>query len=234
LDELNEISSTFSETIRNSDLHEVTEGLAETFLDTMLHEGVLRELPIFGSLIGIGKTVFNIRNSLFLKKIIFFLSEMGHVPVEKRRKMIDSINQDQNQKIKVGEKLIYIIDKCDDHIGAKYVAQFFSAFLEEKISYGEFKKGARIIQNIFIEDLEYFLETNISEFEKTVSTEEAPDEDIFPLINAGVCGFGYNQVSVEDQWDHEMSNRYIVEGGDTEIWVTSIGKKIKEILKKEE
>lgn len=145
--------------------------------------------------------------------------------------MIDYIDSREDQKIKVGEKLIFILDKCEDYIDTKYIAQFFCAFLEKKITYDEFLKGSRIIQNIFIGDLEYFLDSDISEFEKEASTEEAPDEDTFPLINIGICGFGYNPINIEDQWDHKMTNKYIVEGGETIIWVTSIGHKLKEIFK---
>ncbi|MDZ7740300.1 MAG: hypothetical protein U5Q03_00650 [Bacteroidota bacterium] len=145
--------------------------------------------------------------------------------------MIDFIDKSEKQKIKIGEKLIFILDKCDDYLDAKYVGQFFRGFLENKITYEEFLKGARIIQDIFIGDLEYFLESDISKIEIEASTEEAPDEDTFPLINSGICGFGYNPTRVEDQWDHKMTDKYLVSGGEVVIWTTAIGKKLKGILK---
>lgn len=229
----NNIENSFTETLNNSDLHNVSAGLAETLVDSILNDGVLKELPIVSSIVGLGKTAISIKNGLFLKKIIHFLTEINHIPLSVRKAMIDYIDSREDQKIKVGEKLIFILDKCEDYIDTKYIAQFFCAFLEKKITYEEFLKGSRIIQNIFIGDLEYFLDSDITEFEKEASTEEAPDEDTFPLINIGICGFGYNPINIEDQWDRKMTNKYIVEGGETIIWVTSIGHKLKEILKKE-
>ncbi|WP_415374551.1 hypothetical protein [Patiriisocius sp. Uisw_017] len=147
--------------------------------------------------------------------------------------MISNIDTKSRNKIRVGEKLIYILDKCDDHADSKYVAQFFCAFLEEKITYNEFLRVASIIQNIFREDLEYFLESKIETFEKDNSTEESPNEDEFPLINVGILGLSYNPVNVNDQDDWKQSEKYVVSGGDAVIWVTTIGKKIKEHLKTE-
>lgn len=233
MEELNNFENSFSETIKNSDLQNVIEGLTETFLDSMLNEGLLKDLPIISSIVGLSKTALSVKNKLFLKKIIFFLTEINHISAEERKLMIDSVNESKKQNVKVGDKLIYILDKCDDYIDAKYIAQFFCAFLEKKISYDEFLRGSRIIQNIFNGDLEYFLSTDLSMFEKSASTEEAPDEDVFPLINVGICGFGYNPINVEDQDDYEMGSRYKVRGGEAIIWVSSIGHKIKSILKKQ-
>lgn len=231
MEELNKIDKSFSETLRNSDLQNITIGLAETFVDSILNDRVLKDIPIVSTIVGFGKTAISIKNSLFLKKIIYFLTEIKQISAEKRKRMIDSINASKNQDIKVGEKLIYILDKCDDYIDAKYISQFFCAFLEEKISYEDFLKGARIIQNIYNGDLKYFLESDISEFQKRASTEEAPDEEIFPFINSGICCFGYDSIKINDQWDHEMMDKYRVEGGEAVIWVTEIGKKLKENLK---
>ncbi len=231
MEKLSNIDTSLSDTLRNSDLQNVTEGLAETFIDSMLNDGILKDLPIVGSIVGLSKTAISIKNMLFIKNLFYFLSGINHISIEERRKMIDSVNESKNQKIKVGEKLIYILDKCDDYIDAKYIAQLFCAFLEKKVSYEEFLKGSRIIQSIFVGDLEYFLATDISEFEKKSSSEESPTEDVFPLINVGICGFGYNPISVDDQDNSDSYDRYKVEGGEAVIWVSSIGRKIKEILK---
>lgn len=225
------IDKSLSETIRNSNLQKVTVGLAETALDSVLDDGILRDLPIIGTLVGLGKATVNIKNQLFLKKVIHFLYELRDVPVQARMKMIDRVDNGQKYRIRVGEQLNYILDKCNDHLHAEYLAQFFRAYLTEKISYSDFLKGGVIIQNVFTEDLEYFLTTEKEQFNVQASPAEAPHEEHFPLINVGILGFGYNPIRVENQWDHEMSEEYIVRGGEAVIWTTSIGDKLKEHLK---
>lgn len=233
MEEIRQVDKSLSETIRNSDLQGVSANIAEIMLDSMLEEGVLKSLPIVGSIIGIGKTAMTIKDQLFLKKIIAFLSGIKNVPQKKRIKMIDFINENKEQRVKVGEKLIYILDKCDDFVDAKYIAQLFRAFLEEEISYQDFLKGSRIIQNIFIGDLEYFIENDTSTFEGEAHPEEAPTEEDLPLINAGLLGYRSNPITVEDQHEWKADNKYEVIGGEVVIWVTKIGQLLKTILKKE-
>ena len=226
---LENIDTSFTETIRNSDLSEVTIDFAENFMDSLFEEGLLKDLPIINTLFGISKMAINIKDKLFLKKIIYFLSGVNHISVEKRSEMIDQINDSGEHKIKVGEKLVYILDKCDDHITAKYIAQLFSALLEKKLNYSDFLKGSRIIQNIFLSDLECFIEADLSEFQVIGGSDEFPNEEQFPFINIGICAFGYNKTNINQ-------NRYgenEINGGEAQVWLTEIGEKMKLILKKE-
>jgi hypothetical protein len=230
MNELTNIDTSFSETIRNSDLKGVSVDFAENLMDALLKDGLAKDIPIIGTIVGFGQLATNLKDKIFLRKIIHFLSGISHISTQKRQKMIDEVNESKNQKIKVGEKLIYILDKCDDHISAKYVAQLFCAFLDNKISYKDFLKGSRIIQNIFLADLEYFIETDSKNFEYSARAEEIPNEDELPFINAGICGFGYSDTFLENVGFGEKEIR----GGDGVVWMTDIGKKLKDILKKEE
>lgn len=228
---LERLKTALIETVKNSDLENVSVELAETFTDSALNEGLLKEIPILGTILGITKAGISLKDRLFIKKVIYFLSELNQITLEDRKSFIEDIESSNRKEINVGEKLIYILDKCDDHRHARYLAQFFCAFLNKELTYSEFLRGASIIQNIFIKDLEYFLESNISEIEKIAPVEEAPNEIEFPLINAGICGFGYSKIKVENQWDYKSHEQYNVEGGDAVIWVTTIGNLLKEKLK---
>lgn len=223
------IDKALQSTVRNSNLENVTINITEVITDSFLDSGILKDLPVISTFVGLGKTAISIKDKLFLKKVICFLEGLKDIPIQKRQKMIDLIDLNEEKQIKVGEKLIYILDKCDDHIDSKYIAQFFCGYLEEKITYEDFLEGARIIQNVYIKDLEYFLRTELVKIEEEASIEEAPDEITFPLINCGICGFGYNPVRVEDPEEYG-TERYVVRGGEAVIWVTTIGHKLKNNL----
>ncbi len=234
MEEIKRIDKSLSETLRKSDLQGVSVDITELILDSLLEESILKELPIVGSVLGIGKTVVTVKNQLFLKKILAFLSGVKDVPQEKRLRMIDQVNDSNKFRIKVGEKLVYILDKCDDYIDAKYISQLFAAFLKEEIEYQDFLKGSRIIQDLFVGDLEYFLENEPSIFSRELYLEEAPNEDELPLINAGILQSSINPINVQDQTDHRADSKYEVSGGEVTIWITTIGDILKRVLKKEE
>lgn len=232
MNELNKLSNSLNKTLRDSDLQNVTTNLAETISDSLLNDGILKDVPIIGTIVGLTKTAINLNDRLFLKKIIHFITEIKDVEPHKRKKLIADIEKSEKIKIKVGEKLLYIIDKCDDHISAKYVAKLFNAFLKEEIKYSDFLRGTVIIQKTFIDDLEYFIDTKTEDLEKTITQYDDTITDIEnSLINSGLCGMLTDQVSIRDQDDWKMSDKYIVEGGGLVIYLTDIGHLIKKILK---
>lgn len=52
---VNNLSDSFKNTISLSNLGDIAKETAEVTIDTFLKEGVLKELPIVGSIIGVGK-----------------------------------------------------------------------------------------------------------------------------------------------------------------------------------
>jgi hypothetical protein len=70
MSELNKLSNSFCHTLKDSDLQNVTIGLAEVFADRLIEEGIAKDIPIIGTVIGLGKASMGIKEILFLKKII--------------------------------------------------------------------------------------------------------------------------------------------------------------------
>jgi|SRR5690554_2051846 len=234
MNELKKISSAFEDTLKDTDLHSMTIDLAETFSDTFLHDGLLKDIPIIGTIVNLSKVAMNLKDRLLIKKLIYFLSELKEIDTEKRERLISQIDNSDKEKIKVGEKLLYIVDACDDHISARYIAVLFKAFLNEKISYSEFIRCSSIIRRLIIEDLEKYIDTEIEELECIEDPNDYTVSDFqFSLINAGICATGTEQISISDQDDYKrasISDRYVVSGGEFVIYLTPIGHKLKTIL----
>lgn len=228
MNEIKRLSNSFEETLKDSDLQNITTDLAETFSDVLLEDGILKDIPIIGTIIGLTKAAISLNDRLLIKKLIYFISEFNDTDKEKRKKLILEIDKSEKEKIKVGEKLLYIIDKSEDHITAKYIAILFKAFLNEKLTYSEFLRCSTIIQKLFIQDLEYFIETDI----KDITNYQKGITDIhYSLITTGICATDNEQISIRDQEDYKMTNKYVVEGGNLIIYLTDIGEKLKETLK---
>lgn len=231
MENLKTIEESLIQTIKKSELKEISVDFSEIALDAFLDEGVLKDIPIINSIIGIGKVSNRISETLLLKKIVHFLHEIGPVDLKKRGEMVNKIDSNPKFKLKIGQKLIYILEKSEDHISAQYIGQLFSSFLKEDLNYEEFLRGSRIIQNLITEDLEYFLKEDISEFEgENAMSPDGPMDYIDPLINVGICSLTTSEVTVEDQWDHKASDKYVVAGGQLEVYVTNIGLKLKNTL----
>lgn len=229
MNSLYNFSEALENTIKDSNLKDITVDMAEITIDELLNDEILKDIPIIGTIIRLGKFSISIKDYLFIKKLIYFISTFKDIPASKRNIIISKIDTEDRYRSKVGEKLLFLIDKCNDHITSEYVAKFFKAFLEEKINYSEFLRCSDIVQKIFIDDFHHFL--NEADLEKKVRNQEEISETTLNLINVGLCGSYMEGISIIDQWDYKSTNKYIVEGGETYIFITEIGKKILTILR---
>lgn len=236
MSELNTLSNSLEITLKDSDLQNVTIALAEVFADSLMEEGIAKEIPIIGTVIGFGKAAMGIKELLFLKKIIYFISELKNISATKRHEMIDKIDNSGKFRTKVGEKLLYIIDKCDDHEKSQITARLFSAFLSEIISYEEFLRASYIVDQVILEDLKRFVECGWEAEKGWKYRNENRDfhltlDEAGNIATSGLVELVSPEVIVRDQDDWKMSEKYIVEGSELTVRITEIGKKIRDILK---
>ncbi|MBU1044547.1 MAG: hypothetical protein KJ915_09170 [Candidatus Omnitrophica bacterium] len=211
MSELNTLISAFEHTLKDSNLQNITIDLAEVFTDTLMEESIAREIPIIGTVVGLGKTALGIKEFLFLKKIIYFISELKNISATKRYEMIDKIDNSGKFRTKVGEKLLYIIDKCDDHEKSQFIARMFAAFLCQKISYEDFLRSASIIDRTLLEDLIW-----------VIGHDDFMYEELGDLVNSGMFN-----VNVVDQRDYDLK---LPAAYKLEAHLSEIGNKIKDIL----
>lgn len=153
------IITSFNETIANSKLTDVVEDVLENIIDRNVNDGLIKDIPIIGTLVGIIQTTQNISNYLFLRKITAFISKIKDVPPAKRKRVIQAIDNSGKYREKVGITLLSIIDKCDSSEKAEYIAVLFNAFLKKEIPYECFMYGSYIIQRSYLDDFKDFIES---------------------------------------------------------------------------
>ena len=237
MSELDNLSKSLEHTLKNSDLQNITIGLAEVFTDSLMKDGIAKDIPIIGTVIGLGKASIGIKEILFLKKIIYFISELKNISITKRYEMIDKIDTSGKFRTRVGEKLLYIIDKCEDHEKSQLIAILFSAFLSEKISYEEFLRASHIVDQVMLEDLKWFVTCGwekedgwglrLEDREGHLALDEAGN-----IATSGLVELVSPEVMIRDQDDWKRADeKYIVEGSELTVRISDIGKKIQDILK---
>jgi hypothetical protein len=202
-------------------LQDATSALAEAILDSSIENGILREIPIVGTIIGLGRAAVTIRDRLFLNKLRYLLTEIESVAVEDRENVISSINNSEEYSIKVGEKLLYIVDRREDHQAASLVGRVFRAFLEGSLDYESFVRLAGIIDKIHHSTVLDFAHTDWEEIDADKVTE---------LIGTGLIELNPMYIRVEDQTDWKASNKYVVDGGRLTCSVTMLGRELRGIL----
>lgn len=185
----NNIQNSFDLTLTNSNLQNLNIDIAELTIDSVLNDGLLKDIPIVGTIANLSKFGANIHDRLFLKKILSFLNQLKDIPVDKRKKMIGNIDYSKKYRIKVGEKLLYIIDSCDDYEISELISVVFRVYIEEKITYDEFLKTASVLKNLNIDDFKWFIKEKKYHYFNL--------DDIGGLVGSGLFELHYEEVNVE-------------------------------------
>ena len=219
---LTELSDSLETTLRDSNLHAITANMAELLVDSFLEDGLVKNIPVISTLFNIGKLTGNIRDRLFAKKLLYFLSELSSTTSEQRADVLHKLEVEKGYRGKVGEKLLYIVDRFEDHTKAQVVARLFAAFICKKLSFSEFLRAPSIVDSVYLDDLETFIHT---------TEERANIDEVGLLLNSGRYNIESPEISIRDQDDYKMANEpYIVEGTQLTVYITEIGKKIRKIL----
>lgn len=139
--------------ISSPSVTQIATDFSEVALDSILENGILKDLPGFSILTGIVKTTRNIREKIFAKKLLLFLQSLNECDLGKRQEFVTKLNGDQKEKQKIGETLLIILERLENMEKPKIIGNLFKAYLEEQINYKDFTKVSGILSRIQLEDL---------------------------------------------------------------------------------
>ncbi|WP_289658319.1 hypothetical protein [Flavobacterium panacagri] len=221
---INNITKSLTETLKQSDLKGLTAEYGEVFLDSFLAEGIAKDIPILNSIIAAFKTTASVKDMLFAKKIVRFLTQINDIPEEEREKMINEIDGSQKNRIKIGEKLLYILDKCDDHEKAELVGILFKAFLQNKISYSDFLLCNLVIEKCIISELEVFVLDEVIEYNV---------EEYSEYLNWGLVNFAPFNIDIQKVNGSSYQPEYELKGKKLSLTTSNAGNILRDTLKKQ-
>ena len=223
-----DIQSTFDDSLRNTELPDAAIDVTEVSIDALIDNELLKQIPIVKIFLGVAQAGINIHDKLFLKKILSFLSNIDGIDPEERKQIISAIDGSKKYRLKVGEKLLYVIDSCADHEGAERVAKLFRAVLTKKITYEDYLEASSVIVRLSDRELRLFLNTYKIGY---------MDDDARELTHTGLVFSDTEEVAVDlrkvpkDDWDDpEEHYEADVSGGEVTIMPTSAGDTIYEVF----
>lgn len=147
------IETNLIQSIASSEIKNITTDYCELGLDAILDEGILKDIPIFGSLTKLYSVGTTIHGKIFEKKLLNFLFELNKVSEIERNGFIIKLNTDEKQAQKISEHLLVLLDRLDDMHKPKILAKIFSAYIIEKIDFEMFVRLASVIDKSLVSDL---------------------------------------------------------------------------------
>jgi hypothetical protein len=147
------LSSSLVDTIATEGGVDLLAGLGEVTFDAMINQGLLRDVPVIGSLVQLVKLGFGVREYVFIRKLQKFATALKDVDGNQRDHFGERIERDKEFRTRVGENLILVIDRLDDMGKPELVGKAFAALMKDEIPYDTFVRISTTIDRVFLPDL---------------------------------------------------------------------------------
>ena len=157
-EKVKKLDATMLDTLK-TDLSGVSADYLELGLDSILDDGLLKDIPVVNSIISLYKTGVNLRERFLIKKLLVFLTSLADTAIEDR---IEFIRKHEKESAKIGEELIILLDRLDHVNKPEYVAKLFKHYLNEDISLIVYQRLCQIIDRCFIEDLRFLKKMQVA------------------------------------------------------------------------
>lgn len=142
-------------------------------LDSVLKEGLLKDIPLIGAILNISKAGIAISNLIFAKKLIQFLQAVNNHSDERfREAFVKKVLSDNSKHSQVAEHLIEIINRTAYDHQLKIVANLLDAYVSDKLEWDEFQTLTFMLSQAPISAMKVLDE--FSKFTPPFATHERP------------------------------------------------------------
>ncbi len=127
----------------------------ELGIDSILENEILKEIPIFKSLLSVGKISKNIRERNCLKNLAIFINELnsGNIDAEKLRLYQEELKRNSKKAEKELGRVLIILDQTIDNIKASILGKLYKAYINQVVDWNMFIEFSEITNRLYINDL---------------------------------------------------------------------------------
>lgn len=140
--------SVIANVIRSDDVVQISKEALEIGIDAALDSGILKEVPIVSTVVGLFNVGGTIRNQLLTSKVISFLNKLSELSKEERSELVDKLNEDGKFAGRVGDALIEILDRMESERKPGIAAKCFAAYARGQIDYMQLRRLLVAIERI--------------------------------------------------------------------------------------
>ena len=174
-----DLAQSMEQTMEIGNLSMITD-VGEAIMDSVLDDGILKDIPILGSIVGAGKCIKNISDVLFTNKLIAFLTGLKDADAEERKAAILKWEDEAKYRMRVGEALLNMINRCDDTQKAQWLSKLFYELVLKQQKSELFMRSEKVLSAMSVMDVMSFLDLPQSTYEN-LSLEKGE-----PYANSGL------------------------------------------------
>ena len=151
---MDKLLSDFRDSIFTDAFNSYGGDIIETGVDSLLGDGLLKDVPVINTIMGVIKTVLSIRERMFLKNTIVFLSSFNNGTAESDK--VDAYKtklSDDAQAPKEMERVVLLLNQYVDTIKSRYLALMYKKYVFGEYDWSKFCELSDILSRLFLEDI---------------------------------------------------------------------------------
>jgi hypothetical protein len=150
-EENNLLEGKLVESFEAKELGDLAAEYSELGLDSILDDGIVKDIPILRTVVSLAKIGFNIRDRIYLKKIIGFLAQVGQTTQEQRDEFVKKYCDDVES---FEETVMLILEQANRIEKTILVGKIFRTCILGEISYEDTLNLSNMINNTLWSDIE--------------------------------------------------------------------------------
>lgn len=136
-------------------LIEMSDSLLESATKAVTNSDALVKIPIVGGVIAVGKGIVDMRDRLFISKLLRMLAEVSNLSDDAKKKFQEKLDKDPKMAAKSGAILLDLIDKATGAEKAAMIGKVVRAFMHEgEIGHAEMIGLCEMIDKAYLSDLQ--------------------------------------------------------------------------------
>lgn len=214
----------FEKSLFNSSKDVISDYL-EIGIDSLMNEGILKEIPIVNTIVGVLKIGKNVHDRNLLKQTLTFINEFNNNKISRDKLEQYKITIESNPKRSEEElgRILLLLNNFIDKEKSIMLAKIFKAYIEKIINWNEFCEYPEIINRLFIQDIN--LLNMIYDGRVTDTTNRGDLYRVERLNSLGIIGISFKSTRITTINGVQQENRQ-----DSYLSMNSNGRKFMNII----
>jgi len=129
--------------------------------DELVKSKVIDVIPVLRTINALYKGVLGIRDRFFMRKVVLFINQYNSgVSTSEVQKFVSDVLSDKKFRERVNEKILILLDRFDDELKAKILAELMKNWIKNNIDWNTFERLAYSVDrshpSVFIALYDYY------------------------------------------------------------------------------
>ena len=153
---MDELIPAFRQSIFNDSLADGVANIAEVGIDSIMSDGLLKDIPIVNLLLNASRTLKAIHERNLLKNTALFLDAVNSQKIDDKKVQAykKKLLNEKTAERELG-RVIVLLDQYVDNIKAQMLGKLFCQYIDRDYSWDKFCELSDILNRLFLDDMPF-------------------------------------------------------------------------------